>query len=140
MRASPYSWLTLTVEGAPECYRGDESEHGMTRNIGQAVDIWSLGCVFSEVAQWIAHGRKGLHQYRDSRRQFIASVMPSHQDPGCFHDTQKVLKIVKDTHEDLFKHVRIDDFMIRPVIKKMVEEMLYEADGLTAMLQGAQDC
>ncbi len=129
MRASPYSWLTLTVEGAPECYRGDESEHGMTRNIGQAVDIWSLGCVFSEVAQWIAHGKKGLHQYRDSRRQFIASVMPSHQDPGCFHDTQKVLKIVKDTHEDLFKHVRIDDFMMRPVIKKMVEEMLYEADG-----------
>jgi serine/threonine protein kinase len=116
-------------EGAPECYRGDESQHRTTRNIGQAVDIWSLGCVFSEFAQWIAQGKKGLQRYRVSRQESIASVAPSHQDPGCFHDTRKVLKIVKDTHEDLFKHVRIDDFMMRPVIKKMVEEMLYEADG-----------
>ncbi|KAK5561121.1 hypothetical protein LTR46_001431 [Exophiala xenobiotica] len=115
--------------GAPECYRGDEFQHRTTRNIGQAVDIWSLGCVFSEFAQWIAQGKKGLYQYRTSRRAFIARHIPSHQDPGCFHDKQKVLKIVKDTHEELFTHVRVDDVMMKPVIKKMVEEMLYEGRG-----------
>jgi hypothetical protein len=39
------------------------------------------------------------------------------------------LKIVEDTHEDLIKHFRADDFMMRPVIKEMVESMLYEARG-----------
>jgi hypothetical protein len=39
------------------------------------------------------------------------------------------LKIVKDTHEELFNHVRVDDVMMKPVIKKMVEEMLYEGRG-----------
>nr|KAK5446067.1 hypothetical protein LTR18_003986 [Exophiala xenobiotica] len=115
--------------GAPECYHGDESQHRTKRSIGQAVDIWSLGCVFSEFAQWIEQGKKGLQRYRVSRQESIARVEPSHQDPGCFHDTRKVLKIVKDTHEELFNHVRVDDVMMKPVIKKMVEEMLYEADG-----------
>ncbi|KIW14937.1 hypothetical protein PV08_07724 [Exophiala spinifera] len=120
--------------GAPECYRGDESQHQTTRHIGQAVDIWSLGCVYSEFAHWIAQGKLGLQKYRE-RREEVTKAIPDHLDPGCFHDKEKVLTIVKDSHDELFKHRRVDDFMVRPVIKKMVEEMLDDAAGRPTAVQ-----
>ncbi|KAK6365008.1 uncharacterized protein PV06_04457 [Exophiala oligosperma] len=120
--------------GAPECYRGDESQNLTTRSIGQAVDIWSLGCVYSEFAHWIAQGKVGLQKYRD-RRVEVTKAIPDHLDPGCFHDKERVLTIVKDSHDELFKHRRVDDFMVRPVIKKMVEEMLDDADGRPTAVQ-----
>ncbi|KIX03656.1 uncharacterized protein Z518_07209 [Rhinocladiella mackenziei CBS 650.93] len=116
------------IYGAPECYQGDDSHYSPKRAIGQSVDIWSLGCVFSEVAQWIAQGKEGLDKYRQ-RRMIATRKVPGHQDIGCFHDRDHVLECVNDTHESLFEHVRVSDVMMKPVIKKMVEEMLYEKEA-----------
>lgn len=120
--------LTNVYTGAPECYRRSSSLYPPKRAIGQSVDIWSLGCVYSEAAQWIVHGPDGLEQYRQ-RRLDSTKAIRGHMDPGCFHDTVKVLKCVKSVHDELFRNKRESDFMMRPVLKKMVEEMLYENVG-----------
>lgn len=113
------------MAGAPECYRGADFMMKTTKAVGQSVDIWSLGCVFSEVAQWMNHGRSGLLQYRESRKLATKSL----KDVGCFHDGQNVLECVEATHRNVFINRRKSDYMTRPILKKLVEEMLYEHRG-----------
>ena len=86
--------------GAPECYR----PHYLRRthqDVGQAVDVWSLGCVFSEVSCWTNLGWSGLSTYRNNRRK--AEKRPDLDQHDCFHDGDKRLKLVDQLHDSLCK-------------------------------------
>ncbi len=46
---------------APECIVNHEVLQRIENRVGSEVDIWSLGCVFSEAAIWAVCGEKGRH-------------------------------------------------------------------------------
>ncbi|KAI8303592.1 hypothetical protein K4K61_006922 [Colletotrichum sp. SAR11_59] len=51
--------------GCSPTYRAPE--HDVGRFDGQKADIWSLGCVMSVAATWMALGRKGVRSFRAKR-------------------------------------------------------------------------
>jgi hypothetical protein len=95
-----------------------------------AGDIWSLGCVFSEAAIWIADGYDGLTDYRDQRR-FEMEITPL-RNGDCFHDGEQVLQSVLDMHGDIESRLRKSDYITKDVLDSMADEMLWEEDRPTA--------
>jgi serine/threonine protein kinase len=102
------------------------------------VDIWSLGCVFSEAAVWLTLGKAGLEQYRQRRRSETQRIYDFH-DHGCFHDGKEVLESVSDMHNEVSSCVRSCDFITkavvgskrkgtRPLVKGLITEMLTTKD------------
>jgi len=65
--------------------------------IRQAVDIWSLACIWSEAVVWFWCLKGGLHHYRRDRRR-MTEALPHVKDKGCFHDGEKPLPVVRDMH------------------------------------------
>jgi hypothetical protein len=92
------------------------------------VDIWSLGCVFSEAAVWVVHGQDRLQAYRRMREDETKQIY-DFKDVGCFHDGEMVLQCVGIMHEEVFDNVRQSDHVTKSVVKKMIAEMLDEVDG-----------
>ena len=82
------------MQGAPECY--SNSDYGAYRlnYITRKVDIWSLGCVFIEIATWVVRGAESLEDLRALRRQIISKMGKSFRDKDCFHDGEKLLQEV----------------------------------------------
>ncbi|KAK9234216.1 hypothetical protein V1525DRAFT_422450 [Lipomyces kononenkoae] len=76
-----------------------------------AADIWSLGCIYSEAAMWIADGK-------DSRT--IASNEWQIRTESCSE-----VVIVSMMIED---RLRRSDYITQDVLDSMVEEMLWEED------------
>jgi hypothetical protein len=105
----------------------------------QAADIWSLGCIYSEAAVWIADGYSGVVEYRGQRMAEI-DKMPDFQGGDCFHDGERVLKAVLDAHKDVELRLRRSDYITKDVLDSMVEEMLWEEDrpGAKALLRRAE--
>jgi hypothetical protein len=105
----------------------------------QAADIWSLGCIYSEAALWIADGYSGVVDYR---RQRIAETdkMPNFQGGDCFHDSERVLKAVLDAHKDIELRLRRSDYITKDALDSMAEEMLWEEDrpGAKALWRRAE--
>ena len=50
------------MPGAPETYRSRDLEKSHLQ-VRQAVDIWSMGCIFSEVATWVTEGYSIVREY-----------------------------------------------------------------------------
>jgi hypothetical protein len=120
--------------GAPECYRFDDFIEHSRLNVKQSVDIWSLGCVFSEVAVWVVHDKSRLETYRQMRLDETEQLY-GFRDRGCFHDGQKALLSVSTMHDSVFDNVRYTDHVTRSVIKKMVDEMLDEYEVRPTAIQ-----
>jgi hypothetical protein len=120
--------------GAPECYRFDDFIAHSRLNVKQSVDIWSLGCVFSEVAVWVVHDKSRLETYRQMRLDETEQLY-DFRDQGCFHDGQKALLSVSTMHDTVFDNVRYTDHVTRSVIKKMVDEMLDEYEVRPTAIQ-----
>jgi hypothetical protein len=95
-----------------------------------AVDIWSLGCVFSEAAVWIAEGYTGVLGYRSRRKDETNGVLS--KDVDAFHDGKRPLQSVIDTHRDIEDSLRRSDHITKDVLESMVDEMLWEEDRPTA--------
>ena len=58
-------WKDSTFEyGAPECRNENTWIQG---HIGRAADIWSLGCIISEVASYIYSSKEGVEDFRNKR-------------------------------------------------------------------------
>jgi serine/threonine protein kinase len=115
--------------GAPECYRFDHIIDHLPLNVKQTVDIWSLGCIFSEIAVWVVLGRARLIKYRDMRKEETSRIH-GHRDRGCFHDSDgAVLTSVKSMHDEVFENVRNSDHITKSVIKKLCDEMLDIVEG-----------
>ncbi|KAG4439306.1 hypothetical protein IFR05_005239 [Cadophora sp. M221] len=109
--------------GAPEC----TSRQGLRwRKITQTIDIWSLGCVFSEVAVWIVSGYTGVKEYRNLRREEIhgsSSLSGGHY----FHDGHSVLPAVGATHVNLLANLRQSDTITAAVLHLVTYNMLVPA-------------
>jgi hypothetical protein len=105
----------------------------------QAADIWSVGCIYSEAAVWVADGYNGVEEYR---RQRIAEIdkMPDFRGGDCFHDGERVLQAVLDAHKDIELRLRRSDYITKDVLDSMAEEMLWEEDrpGAKALLRRAE--
>lgn len=86
--------------------------------------------MYSEAAVWIAygyHGPKGLVAYRDARK-LETDKINNFKDGDCFHDGDKVLKVVSEQHEELLNGLRRQDYVTKFVLESMVSEMLDDAD------------
>lgn len=88
------------------------------------MDIWSLGCVWSEVAVWIIKGYAGLEQYRTDRRAATESEGVSNS--GCFHDGTAVLGCVTETHNQLRFGLSDEDYLTGNVWTGLISKMLDE--------------
>lgn len=92
------------------------------------MDSWSLGCVFSEVAAWVVHGREGLEDYRQ-RRQDETQQLDDFRDGKAFHDGEAMLQCVGKMHNKVLQNKRFSDNVTGPVIETMITEMLDESEG-----------
>ena len=111
--------------GAPECYRWNDITERSPLQVGQNVDIWSAGCVFSEAAIWVVRGWEGLLEYR-RRRRLATERIPNFKNGGCFHDGAEVLEVVKDMHDNLAEDIRPSDHVTTPTLTRLVKDMLTE--------------
>ncbi|KAI1387293.1 uncharacterized protein F4822DRAFT_430047 [Hypoxylon trugodes] len=88
--------------------------------LGQAGDLWSLGCVYSEVATWSVFGYQILERYRRSREKQTIDI-EGICSVGCFHDGRCVLSSVKASHSAVKKEVEYGTLhMVIPVIYDML--------------------
>ncbi|KAI1623066.1 hypothetical protein EDD37DRAFT_651254 [Exophiala viscosa] len=116
------------IYGAPECYRFDYFDRNQKLDVKQSVDIWSLGCVYSEIAVWVVLGKGALVRYQRDRREETAE-MNDFTDHGCFHNGETVLECVKDIHNKVFSSTRESDHITKAVIRKLLDEMLDDFEG-----------
>jgi hypothetical protein len=127
---------------APKCHNSqseDGQRHKRSSKTTQAEDIWSLGCIYSEAAVWIADGYSGVIEYR---RQRIAEIekIPDFTGGDSFHDGERALKTVLNTHREIELRLRRSDNITKDVLDSMVEEMLWEEDrpGAKALWRRAE--
>ena len=112
--------------GAPETFRSDDSMLQARLEVEKGVDVWSLGCIFSEVATWVVSGQNGLLEYRHQRRRDLQRIFGS--DAGhAFHDGSRVLAAVVDNHIRLKQNRPIDDHLTPDVIE-LINDMIAESD------------
>lgn len=116
--------------GAPDCYRADSDIEKISLLVKQSVDIWSLGCTLSEAAVWIVHGKNGLSEY-GRRRGIETGQIRKFRDGNFFHDGEKVLGIVTDTHKNLPHDIRPRDHITGAIVEIVTRQMLIEANGRT---------
>ena len=120
--------------GAPECYRADGDIERVPLLIPQNVDIWSLGCVFSEAAVWLVYGKDQLFEYRRRRGNETEQIY-GFRDGNCFHDGQRVLTTVTQIHKTLSADVRVCDHVTRRIVDMVTDDMLipsvYRSDAMS---------
>jgi hypothetical protein len=114
----------IHVAGAPECCRSNELIERNGLRVSQKVDIWSLGCVYSEAAVWIVLGPEGIERYRQERKKATEQIKPAFNGGDCFHDGEKVLDIVLQMHRHVQGITRGGDYITGKVLEIMVMEML----------------
>lgn len=62
---SQTTWKNATYEyGAPEC---EDVDSWKQEQIGRALDIWSLGCIISELMIYMRNGSRGIQNFRYDR-------------------------------------------------------------------------
>ncbi|KAG9228900.1 hypothetical protein BJ875DRAFT_434529 [Amylocarpus encephaloides] len=122
-----YDNFGTKVYGAPECFRHDSFWDNTDLQVKQHVDVWSLGCVYSECAVWVVNMRKGLRSYRDKRLKATKNISPRLGE--CFHDGHDVLPIVQQTHRLLQQSMNLRgcDNVTMKVVKVVEEFMLVVA-------------
>lgn len=117
--------------GAPETFRYDDSMLQARLEVGKGVDVFSLGCVFSEVLTWSVYGCNGLLEYRHQRRRDLQRTMGIGAG-HAFHDGSRVLAAVVDNHIRLEQNRPIDDHLTTNVIELINDMMADSEQRLTA--------
>ena len=111
--------------GALECYRDEGDIERVRFLVKREVDIWSLGCVFSEAAVWLVYGKAQLAEYRRRRGEETREIY-RFRDGNCFHDGQQVLTTVTKIHKTLIADIRGSDHVTRPILDLVTDWMLIE--------------
>ena len=87
-------WKDTTFEyGPPECR---DSESFEPRLVGRALDIWSLGCIFSELLAYAEGGSSNVTAFRLKRVQ-----KNEYRTMRCFHDGEKLSSNVSKSLDDV---------------------------------------
>ena len=118
--------LLNSLPGAPECYRSDSILGQGRLRVTKAVDVFSLGCILSEVAVWMSGGYEYLIQYRQARREAIGQI-PDFHDGDCFHNGISMLPIVGEWHRKVQSRLNSSDDRFTPILIPLIEEMLQDA-------------
>lgn len=113
--------LTLTL-GAPETHRADLNIAKSNLKVKQDVDIWSMGCVLSEVVTWACQGWNKVVLYRQQRSKEIETLTGQREDR--FHQQWQLLQTVGDIHRDNKENCRRNDEFTPRIIGGLVVEML----------------
>lgn len=102
----------FSTYSAPECKQG--------ANVNRLADVWSLGCIFSEVVTFAILGMEGILEYSQQRTQSLTYHMTV--DLFYEHGTDKLL----DKVLEWFEHLRIKSGRAPLIldILQLVEEML----------------
>ena len=53
---------------APETFRGTQFQRENQVKVTRKVDVFSLGCVLLEAAQWVVHGPEELKAFQERRK------------------------------------------------------------------------
>lgn len=123
--------LTRFNVGAPE-YPGRSN-----KPVSQAIDIWSLGCVFSLAATWIILGHAGVVQYDAVRQLATKKLIQARQTRNLaqevsegdqFHDGYEVLEAVTQWHQYLRDTLRRTDTITPSVLDLVDKNMLLGLD------------
>ena len=120
-QSSPDSTLT-TMEGAPETCRMDRALESENLEVKQEVDIWSMGCVYSEVTTWVGHGWNKVDEYR--RRRRVEFKEKTNTDGECFHDGDNTLLTVEQIHTETLSNRRVSDHVTPSVLEDLVQDMM----------------
>ena len=109
--------------GPPEVWRcrGELASHKL--RVKQDVDIWSVGCVLSEVAAWVDRDWPQVVEYRRRRSEEMFQQTNSRED--CFHNGQRLLDTVSDIHSAIVENCRLKDGITHRIVKDLVTEMLW---------------
>ncbi|KAF4463084.1 serine threonine kinase [Fusarium albosuccineum] len=96
-KGSRSNYTPKTAGAADQTYRAPE--HDNDRIMSNKVDVWALGCVFSEMMTWVLEGPEGIDGYRGKRVDeprrpwdprwhednfFAKSVVRKRRDDGVF--------------------------------------------------------
>ncbi|CAM1507875.1 Fc.00g047230.m01.CDS01 [Cosmosporella sp. VM-42] len=112
---------------APEACRFDEVEESDLKHVSLDCDVWSLGCVFSEVLVWLGGQWLGLQQYAAERTKNNTYAIGSGYE-ACFHDRISVLPCVRDAHEQAIDGLKKwDDFS--PWVRCLIEDHMLQPGG-----------
>ena len=119
--------LTRAKLGAPE-YPGRSANP-----VTQAIDIWSLGCVFSLAATWIILDHAGVSQFHKVRQLAIKKYIQTQHahdraletsEGDHFHNGRNVLDAVTQWHKYLRNVLRETDTITSQVLDLVDEAML----------------
>ena len=91
--------------------------------VRQNVDVWSVGCVFSEAAVWSRFGWNHLLEYRCQRQEEIKKRLGLDGE-RWFHDEYNVLQTVHDIHEHIARSSQPVDQVMINVLRIVSNHML----------------
>ncbi|KAK5456970.1 hypothetical protein LTS15_004750 [Exophiala xenobiotica] len=120
--------------GAPEWERSRKTKEP----VPQSIDIWSLGCVFSIAATWVALGYKGIQVYERLRETAIKASLGTRQlhnmqnqhddenrpEADFFHDGSNVLEAIRHWHKAVRQYIRRTDSVTGHVLDLVTNSML----------------
>ena len=118
-----FSNLTNECLGAPETFRSLVDIESSPLQVTPAVDIWSVGCVFSEVSVWAHYGWKKVVEYRRQRSEEIER-RGGGEGEYIFHYDAKLLDAVNNIHRDMNGKQLASNHLTRSVLDRLVNEML----------------
>ncbi|KAL6721390.1 hypothetical protein ACLMJK_000493 [Lecanora helva] len=124
--------------GAPETFRFDDSMIQMRIDVNKNVDVWSFGCVLSEVVTWQVLGKDGLQEYRRLRREEFQSKIGTGAGEA-FHDGSRVLTTVIDNHTRLRQSDAITHGLASELLD-LIDDMLVESQGRLSSKDVYQRC
>lgn len=109
--------------GAPETFRSHVATESSPLKVTPAVDIWSIGCVFSEVAVWANDGWDRLAEYR-RRRSIEVANKGGGVGEYVFHFEGNLLDAVKDIHGNILGKRMVENYTTRSILDRHVSDML----------------
>lgn len=99
------------------------------RILGLDNDIWSLGCMLSELVVWLGLGKRGVDEYSRDRHREHAKM--GHFDKSgyeyCFHDGENALKSVGDAHKTALGRLPLYDTLTPKICDLIQREMLVKS-------------
>lgn len=111
------------ITGSPECFRRDRHDDGRNLKITTKADIWSFGCVLSEICIWVvfgSSGEHGLNSYRQRRQKHNSAVQ---RGTNAFHLDGDESQAVLDEHAKAAAQSRCDP--ITAAILRLMPKMLH---------------
>lgn len=119
------SALTDELTGAPETYRCHRDSQSVPLQITTAVDIWSLGCVFSEAAVWVHDGWSRVKEYRRQRSLEIErETKGGTKGEQIFHWDNRILDTVQKAHQNMLGKTSTSHWVVRELVGQVIHDML----------------